>query len=218
MKKYIIASIILLLLTGCVNINNLNNSEVVEELFKEKTMETNTAMEGYKIYLPRNMTLTKDKKSNNILYSDNDKYYLYVDLVSYNNKENNQYKINTEKSSIFSKILNYDGKNGYILVTEYENKYFVEVMYNYGKIEVITKDYKKALINSIIVLRSIKFNDKVIDSLIGSNILNYDEEEFNLLGPNKKTDSFLEYELNDIYQDIDDELPDEDLIDIEKDE
>lgn len=218
MKKYIIASVILLLLTGCVNINNLNNSEVVEELFKEEVMKTNTAMEGYKIYLPRNMTLIKDKKSNNILYSNDDKYYLYVDLISYNNKENNEYRINTEKSAIFSKILNYNNKNGYILVTEYENKYFVEVMYNYGKIEVITKDYKDAIINSIIILRSIKFNDKVIDSLIGNNILNYDEEEFSLLGPNSKTDSFLEYELKDIYQDVDNELPDEDVIEIEEDE
>ena len=216
MKKYIIVLITLFTLTGCVNINNLNNTEVIDEIFKNPAMKATIAMPGYKIYLPKNMTINKDKENNNNIYSLSDKYYLYVDIISYYNKVNNEYKINTDKSAIYSNIVNYNNKKGYVLVTEYENKYFVEVMFNYGKIEVITEDYKTAIANSLIILRSIEFNDKIIESLIGNNILSYDEEEFNLLGPNSKTDTFLQYEQNDKYEDIDNELPDEDIIDIEE--
>lgn len=172
MKKYIIVLVILFALTGCVNINNLNNTEVIDEIFRSDAMKPNVAMSGYKIYLPKNMTITKDKENNNIIYSSFDKYYLYVDIISYYNKTSNEYKINTEKSAIYSNIVNYNNRKGYVLVTEYKDKYFVESMYNYGKIEVITEDYKTAIANSLIILRSIEFNDKIIESLIGNNILN----------------------------------------------
>ena len=217
MKKNIIIIGILFLLTGCSSINTLSNTELIDEIFSHKSMVANVAMPGYNRYLPKNMTIKKGQATNNIILSEKDKYYLYVDVISYYNKAENKYHINSEKSAIYSKNIDYNDQKGYILVTEYENKYFVEVMYNYGKIEVITKDYKKAITNSLIILKSITFNDKIIESLIGKNILSYDEEEFNLLGPNAdKTDTFLQYEQNDVYEDIDNELPDEDIIDIEE--
>ena len=85
-------------------------------------------------------------------------------------------------------------------MTKLDDDFFVEVMYNYSKIEVITKNYKEAIVKSLIMLRSVTFNDKVIETLIGSNILQYDEEEFDLLGPSAETVDFLK-----IYDDADNE-------------
>lgn len=213
MKKIITIILLLLVITGCVNMNNLSADDAINMVFSEKVAKANTAMEGYKIYLPKSMTIHKDKKSNNVIYSNNEKYYLYVDLISYYNKTDNEYDDN-QNTPIYSKQLDYNNKKGYIKVTEKDESYFVEVVYNYGKIEVMTNNYEKAITKSLIILRSIKFNDKVIESLIGNNKLSYDEEEFNLEGPSVQTDNFLKYEENDIYEDIDNELPDEDIIDI----
>ena len=40
-------------------------------------------------------------------------------------------------------------------------------MYNYSKIEVITDNYKESLFKSITILNNIKYNDKILESLIG---------------------------------------------------
>ena len=127
MKKYVIVSIMLLLFVcGCTNINNLSYDEVVDKVLMNDVSKHNTAFKGYKLYLPKDMTLLNDSSSNNVLYSNNDKYYLYVDLVSYYNKVNNEYKINDDKEIVYSKVLNGDGNNGYILVTKHKNEYFIE--------------------------------------------------------------------------------------------
>ena len=217
-KKIILCIISVLLLTGCslYNIDNLTNDELIEITLKEKS-KTNTNLEGYKLYIPKGMVLENDFKSNNTIYKNNEKYYLYVDLISYYNKVQNEYKINTEKTSIYSKTFSYNNKEGYILVTEHNDKYFVEVMYNYAKIEVITNDIKESITTSLIILNNITYSDKVIESLIGNNQLTYDEEEFNLLGPNNNTknDNFLQYEEEfGNFVDTENELPDEDKIDI----
>jgi len=221
-KRYLILFIVILsLTTGCSfnNINELTNSELAQVILENNNSRTNTAHRGYKFYLPKNMTMIKDQNSNNVLYSESEKYYLYVDLLSYYKKNNNEYKINSEKKAIFSKILDYNGKKGYILVTEYENKYFLEIMYNHAKIEVITKDHHKALANALVVLNSIKYNDAIINSLVGDNILSYGEEEYTLLSPSSGTNDFLKYEEEfGIFDDKEGELPDEDKIEIKNNE
>lgn len=203
MKKiFFLLILVLLFMTGCsYDISKIDNEELIDTIMSEKTKATNVALKGYKLYLPSNMTMIDDINNNNVLYSNSDKYYLYVDLISYYNKTENDYKINEGENAFFSKILDYNKKKGYILITKLENEYFVEVMYNYSKIEVITKDYKKAIINSMIILKNVQFNDKIIETLIGKNVLKYDEEEFNLLGPSKETIDFLQE-----YEDVDNEL------------
>ena len=219
-NKWIFLILIIFLFTGCCNINNLTNDELVDNILTNNIKEQNQALEGYKIYIPNGMSLTGDYKSNNIITTYGEKYYLYVDLVSYYNKIDNEYKINTEKTPIYAKTLSYNGKKGYILVTELDEGYFVEAMYNYAKIEVITHDVKKALANSLIILNSINYNDKIIESLIGNNVLTYDEEQFKLLSPGNSTnDNFLKYEEEyGSYEDVDNELPDEDKINIKEKE
>ena len=215
MKKYFLPlMLVLLCLTGCTNINNKTPDELVD-ISLNKEAKINTAFKGFKLYIPTSMEVLNDNSGNVVLTSNGDKYYLYVDLVSYYNKINNDYKVNTEEVAFYSKILNKDYKNGYILVTKYNNKYFVEVMYNYSKIEVITSNYKEALTKSLILLNNICFNDKIIDSLVGNNILEYDEEKFELLGPSNETTNFLEWVEYD-EEEENENILDEDIIDIEE--
>ena len=214
MKKIIIAIIALFIVTGCVNINNMSYDEVVDVTLKEKHHKPNTYLEGYKLYLPNHMTLVGDLKGNDILYSYKDKYYLYVDLVSFYNKKQNKY--NVEKQDFeYSKDINHKGLSGYVTVTPSKGGYLVEVMYNYAKIEVVTKNVQRAIANSLIVLKNIDYNYKIIDSMIGSNTLVYDSELFTLLGPTSKENNFLEYvEEYGVYDEKEDKN-DEDVINME---
>ena len=156
------------------------------------------------------MSLLNDENGNNVLYSFGDKYYLYVDLVSYYNKVSNNYKVNDDSNAIYSEIL---GNDGYVLVTQYNNEYFIEVMYNYAKIEVISSDIKNAISRSLVVLNSISYNDNVIETLLGNSI-DYNEEKFELLGPSVNTENFLKYEEDYGTYEDDGKAPDEDKIEI----
>lgn len=217
MKKYIIVMISLLFLTGCSNIYDMEYDVLINETLKEEKTKENTYLEGYKLYLPEHMTLIGDINSNNILYSYGDKYYLYVDLISYYNKKQNKYEIN-HISYDYSRQINHDEKLGYVVVSNSNGGKLVEVMYNYAKIEVVTTDVKRAIANSLIVLKNISYNYKIIDSMIGSNALVYDSELFNLMGPSSNTDNFLTYtEEYGVYEE--DEKPvDEDVIEMESED
>ncbi len=193
MKKFVLGIIALLVLTGCANIYDLDYDRLITTSLEEESVKSNTYLEGYKLYLPEHMTLIGDYNNNNILYSYGDKYYLYVDLVSFYNKKQNKYNIN-HVSYDYSKDIDYNNKTGYVVVSKSKGGYLVEVMYNYAKIEVVTRDIKRAIADSLIVLKNIKYNYKIIDSMIGSNALVYDSELFTLLGPSKNTDNFLTYE------------------------
>ena len=214
MKKYLIIIIALFVLTGCTNINDLDYDGIVDKVLEEKSHKTNTFLEGYKLYLPEHMTMIGDLKGNDILYSYQDKYYLYVDLVSYYNKKQNKYNVEG-LSYEYSKNIDNNGLAGYVTVSKSKGGYLVEVMYNYAKIEVITNNVKTAIANSLLVLKNIEFNYKIIDSMIGSNALVYDSELFELLGPDTKDSNFLDYIKEYGEYDENDAKLDEDVIEME---
>ena len=192
MRKFLLFAVILFALTGCTSISDLDYNGIIDNVLKDNTYKDNTYMEGYKLYIPNHMTVIGDLKGNDILYSYGDKYYLYVDLISFYNKKQNKYNIATDDYK-YSKNINYNDLEGYVTVSDSKGGYLVEVMYNYAKIEVVTNNVKKAIANSLLVLKSITYNYKIIDSMIGSNALVYDSELFELLGPKNKTDNFLKY-------------------------
>ena len=217
MKKFLLAVAVLFILTGCTSISGMDYSQLVDTTLHEEEHKANAYMEGYKLYLPNHMTIIGDLKGNDILYSYGDKYYLYVDLISFYNKKQNKYNIVTENYK-FSKVINYNNLEGYVTVSESKGGYLVETMYNYAKIEVVTEDVNRAIANSLLVLKNITYNYKIIDSLIGSNALVYDSELFELLGPKKKDNNFLEYV--EEYGDYDETKAknDEDIIEMESSE
>ena len=212
MKRLIVLLSIVLLLTGCsfkvLSKNNLSYN--MKYLLSEKVKLYNVYFEGYKYYLPKGMRSVHKDDYNAILKDkNNNKYYLYVDVISYYHKVKNSYEVN-EKSH-YSKVLNYNKNTGYIQIDEVDSKYFVQMVFNYVKLEayVLPKDLTSVVDNMCIISRSVKFNDKVLESLIGENILDYKEEEYSLFKPDSTKENFLdvvEREETDKYKkDIEDE-------------
>lgn len=217
MKKLILLAIGLILLTGCsfININDLNYDQIVDKVMTSKSPKANTAMSGYKLYLPRNYKIYDNKDTNIVLYSGGKRIYLFVDLVSYYEKENNIYEIDTVKNKIYENKLT-DKKNGYVTISKNSDKYYIQVMYNYAKIEALVdkNDVKFILSESLNILKTIKYNDVIIKKLIGNEDYTTNEEDYDLLKPNANATNFLDY-LKD-YDDVDNELPDDDEIQVEE--
>ena len=59
-------------------------------------------------------------------------------------------------------------------------------MFNYSKMEAyVQKEQLLDVVNNMCyILRSVTFNDKVLESLIGENVLSYEEENFDLFDTN----------------------------------
>ena len=199
-KKIILLIISILALTGCTNLTNMSIDELVDVMIEKNTKLSNNVFDGYKYYIPRGLKLLEKDEYNASLKDEyNNTYYFYIDVVSYYNKEEINYKIN--KKAYFSKELDYNKKKGYIEITKIKDtdRYFVEYMYNYGKIEAFVKEkeIKYAIINMSSILKSLEFNRTVLESLIGNNVLNYKENTYDVMKPKGSTatkDTYLEYE------------------------
>lgn len=214
MKKIVVLlSIVILFMTGCsvTKLDNNNISKNMKTLLSEKSNLYNVFYGGYKYYLPKGVGfISKDDYNAVIKDSNGNKYYFYVDAISYYHKVENTYEINNE--SHYSKKLDYNNKNGYIQIDEEGSKYFIQFVYNYAKLEALVdkKDLASVVDNMCYILRSVKFNDKVLESLIGENTLDYKEENYSLFdakSSNKET--FLgvveKYETDDYKKDLEDE-------------
>lgn len=196
MKRLIVLlSIVTILVTGCT-INKLDNNDIgknIKILMSEKNKLYNVYYEGYKYYLPKGIGFL-DKDDYNSILKDrkNNKYYLYVDAISYYHKIENNYEIKND--SHYSKRLDYNGKNGYIQIDEVDNKYFIQFVYNYAKMEAYVEEDElvDVITNMCLVLRSIKYNNVVLESLIGENKLNYKEEDYTLFKADSSKESFLD--------------------------
>ncbi len=220
MKKVICLLLILLLSTGCTSLVSLNGESldsILDTMYNQENTVTNVAMEGYRYYLPKGLQRIASNQYNSILFDQKNYYYLYVDAVSYYHKVENIYEVNP--NAYFSKRLSYHGNEGYVEITPRGDGYFIEAMYQYAKMESLVKeeDIENSLIYIASVLTSIEFNDHVLDTLIGDNILNYQEESLDIFVPAREESEFLEYvEEYGTYQDLNGELPDPDQIPMEE--
>ena len=98
MKRLIVLlSISVLFITGCsvVKIDRSDYEKNIDNLMSRKVRMYNTFYEGYKYYLPKGLTLI-DKEDYNAVLKDskNNRYYLYVDVISYYHKIENDYEVN----------------------------------------------------------------------------------------------------------------------------
>lgn len=220
-KRFIVLIIItLVFLCGCsVSVIELDNVDtIIDEVLLSKNKLNNASFKGYSYYIPNTLKIINKNDYNTLLQDEfSNKYYIYIDVVGYYNKTDNTYKV--DKNSYYSKkIVNKkDNKEGYLEINEIKGKYFIEAVYNYGKIEVYTK---KTYLNSVVtnlsqVLSSLKYNDKVLSTLVGENVLNYREESFNIFTTKKSTTNYLDYiEQYDKTGSDSNKLPDNDKIDI----
>lgn len=198
MKKIIVLlSISTLLLTGCslYTFNDNDFSKNLDYLLSNKTSLSNVHYDGYKYYLPKGIRLIKKDDFNAFLIDQNgEKYYLYVDAIGYYYKVLNDYEVNS--SSYYSKYLDYNNKNGYLQIDkdDKENKYFIQFVYNYVKIEAyVSEDHLNSVItNMCYILRSVKYKRSVLESLVGENVLSYQEEEYNLFKADSSKESYMD--------------------------
>ncbi len=219
MKKLKIISILLIvfiLVTGCsvTTLDNSNYSKNIDTILSSNNKSYNAFFEGYKYYVPYNLKFI-DKEKYNAVFRDkyNNKYYLYVDAISYYYKEKNNYEVNN--NAYYSKVLNYKDKFGYVQINKIKNKYLIQYVYNYAKVECyVEKDnINDVLINISYLLRSIKYNRSILNSLIGEGALSYKEINYTLFDDSSEYEDFLEV----VYNNEDDEYKkavDEETIDI----
>lgn len=210
MKKIILIIIILVLTAGCTNINKLSYDDIVNNITTMSTKD-NIYRTGYSYYLPRGMKVADSTLYNEVIEDANSKYYLYVDVVSFYKKITKEYEINN--NAIYSSKINYNDKFGYVEVNLLKNnKYLVEIMYNYAKIEVIVdkSKCKEAMLSIINILKSVEYNDSIIANLMGDDILNFNEEEFNIFNTKGSESNYLTVD-ND-YKEEEEKIFDPDLI------
>lgn len=218
MKKIFVLLALVFLITGCgIKVMPDDNlEEVIDEVLTSKDDLKNQYFAGYQYYLPRGVSLIEKFDYNTTLLYMGNKMYLYVDIISYHHKVEEDYEL--EEDIYFSKLLEHDNKKGYINVYQENNGYYIEVKYNYGKIETYTEEkyLTNTIMNSLYILKTLKFNDAVIDSLIGENKIEYKEEKFDLFKSDSDDNGYLDIiEKNDEKYEEEDELIDDDKINID---
>lgn len=213
LKKVLLFTLFLLCFTGCTSVREETIENIVIQGMTSNVDITNVYRTGYKYYLPKGLKNINSHDYNEVIYSERYAYYLYVDVVSYFNKIREEYQ--EDSSYYYSKALYKGNQFGYLQIKSLEeDKYFIEIMYNYAKIEVIVteKDIKESIAYAIAILESVTYNDTVLGSLMGDNILSSNELEFNIFETAKTESNYLEIvEQYDQYKDHED-VPDMDFI------
>ena len=210
MKKVIVIILFMFLLTGCTNVSKLSYDQILGNI-STRSNRDNTYRTGYSYYLPRNVRVRSSTLYNEVITDSKYKYYLYVDLVSYSKGVVKDYKVNN--NAVYSKSITFDGKFGYAEINLLKNdKYLVEIMYNYAKIEVIVDEdgLNEAMLSIIYILKSIEYNNSVIENLMGDDVLNFYEEEFNIFNTKGSENNYIT--VDDDYEEEEEKIHDPDLI------
>ena len=193
-KKFIFFVIIVLLLSGCTKINK-NLDEVVDATMTNSKLPANTVSTGYELYIPTGVKQVVDSNYNQKFKIRNRYIYLYVDTVSYYYKNMLNYK-NISDYDYYYKELNLNGKTGYIGIKKAEeNMYYCEVVFNYSKVEFYSgiEDLPLILANTLIIQKSIKYNDNLIKMELESNISDGRELKYELDSPKNSESTFSDY-------------------------
>ncbi len=183
LKKIVLLLLCVFVLSGCsiVRINTDSYETNIYNILKRKTHKINTNSVGYQYYLLNGITKKEGNEFNQVLRSSNGTYYMYVDLVSYYHKISKDYT--PDKKAYISKSINYKENTGYLEVIDKEDYYYVKASYNFSKIEahVSKKKLNDALSEIFYTLSSIKYNDTIIEEILGNEKYDLSEnKEYNL--------------------------------------
>lgn len=195
MKKCLLLLLTLLLLSGCAvtRMDNKSYEEVMDKILSLDIKLYNKIGKGYKYYTPKGIVRTDSNTYNDVLTRDDITYYLYIDVVGYYYKTDLDYKVN--KNAYYSRKIENGKKNGYVQITNKDNKLFVQMVYNYAKIEtyVDKKDLNTAIEDISYILSSVKFNDSLLKKLQESGNFGSKEEVYKLFNNKERDGNFLEY-------------------------
>ena len=176
---------------------------------------------GSELVFKNNMELEfkimANQKFKTLIYSNPElvegSYYLYVDAVSHYNKVIEKYEVSDKAHT--SMRISFEDKYGYLEINELEDgKYFIEIMYNYAKIEVIVReiDVKVVVSNSLSILSSIDFNNDVLKNLLDEEVSQFSEFEIDIFETVTTTDSQYLGTVEEKEDDDEEEIYDSDYI------
>ena len=138
LRKCFIIMFFSLFLVGCTMVEDMSYKDIIN-IFNSNPKRANISRRGYKYYLPNSMESINRGDYYEILKLKKSYYYLYVDMISYINKLENQYEIDSKAK--YSELITIGDKYGYLEINLLENeKYLIEIMYNYAKIEVMVNE------------------------------------------------------------------------------
>ena len=184
MKK-ILVFILLLILTGCtvVRIDTTNIDTIIDVVLTKENKLFNRVGKGYKYYVPKGVMYVDTNDLNEVLYSNGNYYYLYIDAISYYNKKEMQ--IEEEKNVYYSRTINKkDGfkANGKINIVKKNGKYFIEFIYNYAKFEALVRkeDINDTILNAAYILSTVKYNYDIVELMLNEDYFSAREERYEL--------------------------------------
>lgn len=186
----------LLFISGCsvVRIDTTSIDNIVGVVLSKDNTLFNQIGKGYKYYVPRGVSYIDTNEHNDVLYSNGQYYYLYIDIISYYHNVTRNYEVNNE--AYYSKAININDKVGYLEINEQENgRYFIEFMYNYSKIEALCdkEDINDIVLNSSYILSTVKFNNNIIKAMLDDEFL-VSEEKYDIFESKQDTNDFLKLE------------------------
>jgi len=214
MKRIIILSLILLLVSGCTNIQGSSLDTLLDQTANSELEIYNVYRKGYKFYLPNHMNIKNSHEFNEVIRNKYDTFYMYIDLISYLSSTPLEYK--NEGESYYFRYLNKDDKSGYVVVkVTQDGKYLVEIAYNYAKIEVIVdKDRLNPTVSeAMTILSSIEYKDSFLKNISEESLLSYKEEAVDIFKKGDSTESNKVLQYIDEYEGVEENtVPDYDLI------
>ena len=213
MKKTLALCVTMLLITGCSFTSiNINNIDQTFNQIASKDYFHNYSMNGYKYYLPTNVIEESTSYNNHILLSNNIKYYMYVDTLAYFYKNS---PIDNQEDVYYFKKLEYNDKLGYIKVVKIENNYNIVIEYNYAKIETMVtfNNIENSIYTMLEIITSIEFNNDIISVQITNENKEFKDEIFDIFATEDQIDYEEYIKTYDKYDDVENELKDDDLID-----
>jgi len=212
MKKLFVLLALIFLVSGCT-IHDLQDADtklIIDEVMTSDIDLKNQSFRGYQYYLPREVELLDKNGYNSILLYNNKKMYLYVDLLAYYNHVDEKYQL--AKDIYLYKEINVDDKKGYVRIIEKDNVYYIEMRYNYSRIQAYTekKNINPTIVNMAYILKTMTYNDTIIESMIGDNKIEYQEYSFDLFKSESKDDHYLNSGSNPKEDNKDDTIFDDD--------
>ena len=193
-KRFILLIITLLILTGCTKIDS-NVDNIVNATMTKEISDVNTGSTSYELYIPAGVIQLVDNEYNQKFMIRNTHIYLYVDTISYYYKNSLNYK-NLDSYNYYYKEINLNNKTGYIGIDKLDDgSFFVSIIYNYSKIEFYSsyEDLPIIMSNSLIIIKSIKYNDNLIKMELDEVTSDGREIKYELDKPEDSKSTFSQY-------------------------
>ena len=213
MKKILVLLLACFLVCGCTSVKDSSIESIINTALSSKYKLYNKVNRGYKYYLPRGLNASKIDEYNVIIKSEKYDYYLYVDLVSYYNKIELNYKTN-DKLYYSSRFDNGKDKYGVLNINKVDDgDLVVEMSYHYADIaaKVKEEDLKLAVLNMVAIVNSVNYQEDVIKSLLEDDEFSSSEEKIEVFKTETSDSQTLEV-VDDTYTGNEDEDYDPDVI------